>query len=265
MRTLTGGTAIVTGSTSAFAGAGADFVLNGFGAPADIEKERAAIETAFKVKGLYLPADTSKPVEIAEMLALGEKSLGSVDILLNNAGFQFVSPVEEFPIGKWDAIIAINLSLVFTASVPPYPAMKKRGWGRIINTVWAHWLVASPFKFDLCLGEARSPRADEDRCPRTRDVQDQLQLHQPRLCLDTACGAPDFTDTAQHDWRAGHKECASRRAADQGARHLRASRRTRAVPLQRRCRTDHERQPVHRRRLDGGLRRRTVFSSIWRF
>jgi hypothetical protein len=82
MRTLTGGTAIVTGSTSVFAGAGAEFVLNGFGAPADIEKERAAIETAFKVKGLYLPADTSKPVEIAEMLALGETSLGSVDILL---------------------------------------------------------------------------------------------------------------------------------------------------------------------------------------
>jgi 3-hydroxybutyrate dehydrogenase len=121
MRTLTGGTAIVTGSTSAFAGAGADFVLNGFGAPPDIEKERAAIETAFKVKGLYLPADTSKPVEIAEMLAPGDEPwLGRHPP--HNAGFQFVSPVEEFPIGKWDAIIAINLSLAFTASVPLYPA-----------------------------------------------------------------------------------------------------------------------------------------------
>jgi hypothetical protein len=124
------------------------------------------------VKGVYSPAEMSKSVEIAEMLALGAKSLGSVDILVNNAGFQFVSPVEDFP---------------------------KRGWGRIFNTVSAHSPVALPFKFDLCLGEARSPRADEDRCPRTRDVQDHLQLHQPRLCQDTASGAADFTDTAQHD------------------------------------------------------------------
>src|ERR1700719_2352840 len=105
MGTLTGKTAVVTGSTSgiglayarAFAGAGANIVLNGIGAPADIEKERASIEADFKVKAVHSPADMTKPNEIAAMVALGESTFGSVDILVNNAGIQFVSPVEEFP------------------------------------------------------------------------------------------------------------------------------------------------------------------------
>ncbi len=133
MGTLTGKTAVVTGSTSgiglayarAFAGAGANIVLNGMGAPADIEKERAAIESDFKVKAAHSPADMTKPAEIAGMIALGETTFGSVDVLVNNAGIQFVSPIEEFP---------------------PENGMKKRGWGRIINTASAHSLVASPFK-----------------------------------------------------------------------------------------------------------------------
>lgn len=151
---LAGKTAVVTGSTSgiglayarAFASAGANIVLNGFGAPADIEKERAAIESDFKVKAVYSPADMSKGAEIAEMIALGEKSFGSVDVLVNNAGIQFVSPIEEFPVEKWEAIIAINLSSAFYAIRAAVPLMKKQGWGRIINTASAHSLVASPFK-----------------------------------------------------------------------------------------------------------------------
>src|SRR5262249_57157234 len=123
MGALTGRNAVVTGSTSGiglamargFAGAGANVVINGFGAPADIEKERSAIETDYKVKALYSSADMTKPAEIADMVALGEKSFGSVDILVNNAGIQFVSPIEEFPIEKWDAIIAISLSSAFHA------------------------------------------------------------------------------------------------------------------------------------------------------
>src|SRR5437667_9979233 len=118
MATLTGKTAVVTGSTSGiglayartFAGAGANIVLNGMGAPADIEKQRASIETDFKVKAVHSPADMSKPGEIADMIALGEKTFGSVDVLINNAGIQFVSPSEEFPPAKWEAIIAINRS-----------------------------------------------------------------------------------------------------------------------------------------------------------
>ncbi|MGL4560180.1 MAG: SDR family NAD(P)-dependent oxidoreductase, partial [Afipia sp.] len=150
MGTLSGKTAVVTGSTSgiglayarAFASAGANIVINGFGAPADIEKERSAIEKDFGVKAVHSPADMTKPAEIAEMIALGEKTFGSVDILVNNAGVQFVSPIEDFPIEKWDMIIAINLSSAFHAIRAAVPGMKKRGWGRIINTASAHSLVA---------------------------------------------------------------------------------------------------------------------------
>src|SRR6266550_9227343 len=154
MGTLTGKTAVVTGSTSgiglayarAFASAGSNIVLNGMGAPADIENERAAIESDFKVKAVHSPADMTKPAEIAGMIALGENTFGSVDVLVNNAGIQFVSPIEEFPPEKWEAIIAINLSSAFYGIRAALPRMKKRGWGRIINTASAHSLVASPFK-----------------------------------------------------------------------------------------------------------------------
>ncbi|MBX9712034.1 MAG: SDR family NAD(P)-dependent oxidoreductase, partial [Xanthobacteraceae bacterium] len=112
MTNLSGKTAVVTGSTSgiglayarAFASAGANVVINGFGTPADIEKERSAIEIDFKVKAAYSPADMTKPAEIAGMIALGEKTFGSVDILVNNAGIQIVSPIEDFPLDKWDAL-----------------------------------------------------------------------------------------------------------------------------------------------------------------
>ena len=151
---LKGKTASVTGSTSgiglaiarAMAKAGANIVINGMGNAADIEKERAGIEKDFGVKCLYSPADMTKPAQIAEFVALGETSFGSVDILVNNAGIQFVSPIEEFPIEKWDAIIAINLSAAFHAIRAAVPGMKRRKWGRIINTASAHSLVASPFK-----------------------------------------------------------------------------------------------------------------------
>ena len=151
---LKGKTAVVTGSTSGiglaiargFASAGANIMLNGFGAAADIEKERAAIESEFKVKAVHSPADMSKPAEIAGMIALGESTFGAVDILVNNAGIQFVSPVEDFPPEKWEQIIAINLSSAFYGIHAAVPGMKKRGWGRIINTASAHSLVASPFK-----------------------------------------------------------------------------------------------------------------------
>jgi 3-hydroxybutyrate dehydrogenase len=88
----------------------------------------------------------TKPAEIAGMVALGEKTFGAVDVLVNNAGIQFVAPIEDFPIEKWDAIIAINLSSAFHGIRAAVPGMKKRGWGRIINTASAHALIASPFK-----------------------------------------------------------------------------------------------------------------------
>ncbi|HVZ27656.1 MAG TPA: 3-hydroxybutyrate dehydrogenase [Rhizomicrobium sp.] len=151
---LKGKVALVTGSTSGiglalartFAQDGAHVMINGFGDAGAIEKERSGIEKDFGVKALYSPADMSKPPEIAAMVVEAEAKLGSVDVLVNNAGIQFVSPIEDFPIEKWDQIIAINLSAAFHAIRAAVPGMKKRKWGRIINTASAHALVASPFK-----------------------------------------------------------------------------------------------------------------------
>src|SRR5471032_81033 len=149
-----GKVALVTGSTSGiglaiarlYAENGANVVINGFGDKDAIEKERSGIEKDFGVKAIYSGADMSKGAEIAAMIADAEKQFGSVDILVNNAGIQFVSPIEEFPVEKWDTIIAINLSSAFHGIRAVVPGMKKRGWGRIINTASAHSLVASPFK-----------------------------------------------------------------------------------------------------------------------
>jgi len=151
---LQGKSALVTGSTSgiglaiarAFAAQGSNITINGFGDKAAIEKERAGIEKDFKVKAIYSPADMSKPAEIADMIRTSEKTFGSLDVLVNNAGIQFVSPIEEFPVEKWDQIIAINLCSAFHTIRAAVPGMKARKWGRIINTASAHSLVASPFK-----------------------------------------------------------------------------------------------------------------------
>jgi 3-hydroxybutyrate dehydrogenase len=151
---LQGKSALVTGSTSgiglaiarAFAAQGANVTINGFGDKAAIEKERAGIEKDFKVKAIYSPADMSKPAEIADMIRTSQKTFGSLDVLVNNAGIQFVSPIEEFPVEKWDQIIGINLSSAFHTIRAAVPGMKARKWGRIINTASAHSLVASPFK-----------------------------------------------------------------------------------------------------------------------
>lgn len=151
---LKGKTAVVTGSTSgiglaiarAYAAQGANIVINGFGAPDDIEKERAGIEADFGVRARYSAADMAHGGAIAAMISEAESGFGSVDVLVNNAGIQFVSAVEDFPVEKWDAIIAINLSAAFHAIRSALPGMKQRKWGRIINTASAHALVASPFK-----------------------------------------------------------------------------------------------------------------------
>jgi 3-hydroxybutyrate dehydrogenase len=151
---LKGKSALVTGSTSgiglaiarALAADGANITINGFGDKAAIEKERSGIEKEFGVKAVYSPADMTKPAEIADMVKTAEKTFGSLDVLVNNAGIQFVSPIEEFPIDKWDQILAINLSAAFHAIRAAVPGMKSRKWGRIISTASAHSLVASPFK-----------------------------------------------------------------------------------------------------------------------
>ncbi len=147
-------TAIVTGSTSgiglgiaeALAAAGANVMLNGLGDPDEIEATRARIEQASGRRILYHGANMLKPEEIAALVEDTESDLGPVDILVNNAGIQHVCPVDEFPVDKWDAMIAINLSAVFHSIRTAVPGMKARGWGRIVNIASAHALIASPFK-----------------------------------------------------------------------------------------------------------------------
>jgi 3-hydroxybutyrate dehydrogenase len=151
---LKGKTALVTGSTSgiglaiarALAGKGANLVINGFGDPEEIERTRAALAQASGGSALYSAADLTKPAAIEAMMAEAEEALGPIDILVNNAGMQHVAPVDEFPVDKWDLIIALNLSAAFHTIRLALPAMKAKGWGRIINTASAHSLVASPNK-----------------------------------------------------------------------------------------------------------------------
>ncbi|WP_137042833.1 3-hydroxybutyrate dehydrogenase [Pseudolabrys sp. FHR47] len=151
---LKGKTALVTGSTSgiglatarALAADGANLMLNGFGDKDTIEAIRSGLEKEFGIKASYSGADMSKAAEIAEMVATTEKEFGSLDVLVNNAGIQFVANIEDFPVERWDAVIAINLSSAFHTIRAAMPGMKKRKWGRIINIASAHGLVASAQK-----------------------------------------------------------------------------------------------------------------------
>jgi len=151
---LNGRVAIVTGSTSgiglgiahALAAEGAAIVLNGFGPAAEIEALRQDFGARYGVAVRYNPADISKSADIAAMVQEAHDELGGLSILVNNAGIQFTAPIDAFPIEKWDAIIAINLSAAFHATRAAIPLMQQGGWGRIINIASAHGLVASPFK-----------------------------------------------------------------------------------------------------------------------
>jgi 3-hydroxybutyrate dehydrogenase len=151
---LEGKTVLVTGSTSgigqgiaeAFATQGCNIVLNGFGNAADIEAMRTQIAGAHGVKVRYDDADMSKPEAIEAMMTRAIREFGAIDVLVNNAGIQHVAAIEEFPVEKWNAIIAINLVAAFHTIRHALPTMKQRRWGRIINVASAHALVASPFK-----------------------------------------------------------------------------------------------------------------------
>ncbi len=147
-------TALVTGSTSgigegvarALAAAGNNIILNGFGDAAAIEKIRTSIEADSKVKCIYSGADMTKPEQIEALFKTAAETFGQVDIVVNNAGVQHVSPIEDFPVDKWNLIINLNLNSAFHTTRLAFPAMKKQKWGRIINIASAHALVASPFK-----------------------------------------------------------------------------------------------------------------------
>ena len=152
--TLKGKTALVTGSTSGIglgiaqtlAAQGANIVLNGFGDAKEIALLQTTIEKDYGVAVLYNAADMSKPAEIETLIRASAEKFGGIDILVNNAGIQHVANVEDFPIEKWDAVIAINLSSAFHTARLTLPYMKSKNWGRIINIASAHGLVASAQK-----------------------------------------------------------------------------------------------------------------------
>jgi 3-hydroxybutyrate dehydrogenase len=146
--------ALVTGSTSgiglgiatAFAKSGLDVMLNGLGDAGEIEKIRSSLEKEAGVRVLFDGADLTKPEGCAELVQRAEKDFGRLDVLVNNAGVQFVSPIEDFPVEKWNQIIALNLSASFHTIRASMKGMKARQYGRIINIASAHAHVASPFK-----------------------------------------------------------------------------------------------------------------------
>lgn len=148
--TLNGKAALVTGSTSgiglgiacALAEAGAQIMLNGFG---DVDAAITRV-SAFGTRVLHHPADVSDADQIADMIDLTEREFGSLDVLVNNAGIQYVAPIEDFPVERWNSIIAINLSSAFHSIRLALPGMRQRDWGRIINISSAHGLVASAQK-----------------------------------------------------------------------------------------------------------------------
>ena len=151
---LRGKVALVTGSTSgiglaiarAFAGAGCSVMMNGLGEGAALHKLAGELAGESSMKVASHPADMTRPAEIADLVTTTQATLGGLDILVNNAGIQHVDRIEKFPVEKWDAIIAVNLSASFHTVRAALPAMKERGWGRIINIASTHGLVASTHK-----------------------------------------------------------------------------------------------------------------------
>lgn len=151
---LRGKAALITGSTSGIglqvlktlAGAGCNVAMHGFGDPNQLKEMLGEIQAAHKVDVQLSSADLREPAEIRNMVRNVQEQFGRLDILINNAGIQYVSPVEDFPEDKWDDIIAVCLSSAFHATKAALPFMLQEGWGRIINTGSMHALVASPYK-----------------------------------------------------------------------------------------------------------------------
>lgn len=152
--TLRGRRALVTGSTSgiglgvarALAAQGADVMVNGFGDPEEIENLREEMAQHYGVNVACVNADLTQALEVKRLVESALREFGGLDIMVNNAGVQFVAPLEDFPVEQWDRIIALNLSAVFLGMKYAIPTMRAQGWGRIINIASAHGLVASPEK-----------------------------------------------------------------------------------------------------------------------
>ena len=234
---LEGKVALVTGSTSgiglaiarALAAEGARVMINGFGPQQEIE------EICAELGAVHDGADLSQPAAIEAMMKRCADELGGPDVLVNNAGIQHVSPVEDFPPEKWDAVIAINLSAAFHTIRLAVPGMKAKGWGRIVNTGSAHSLIASPNKSAYVAAKHGIAGLTKTRRAGNRGQRHHRQLHFARLRLDTAGRAADprHHESPQPHSRAGDERRAPRRPADQALRHARGGRSDRGLPVPR--------------------------------
>ena len=260
--------ALVTGSTSgiglgiarAFAAAGANVMLNGFGDKALIDKLLAEFESKYKIRAAHSAADMSKPAEIAEMVAHAARELGGVDILVNNAGIQHVAPVEEFPLEKWDAVIAINLSAAFHAIRAALPNMKARNWGRIINIASTHGLVASAQKAAYVAAKHGILGLTKVVALETATSGSHVQRDLPRLGADAACAEADRRSrcAGKDRSRCRKGEAARRKAAVARVRHTGANRRRSAFPVLCRRRADPRHRAAGRRWLDRPMSRLSI-------
>ena len=239
--TLKGKTAVVTGSTSgiglgiaeALAGEGCNVVLNSF---TDSDADHAIAERLAEthgVKARYIRADMSKPDECRALVEQAAEAFGPVGILVNNAGIQHVARVEEFPVEKWDAIIAINLSSAFHTIAAAIPAMRTARSGRIVNIASAHGLTASPFKSAYVSAKHGLVGLTKTVALELAEEGDHLQRHLPRLCADPDGGEPDRRpdEGAWPAARAGGEGGDAAAAADARIRQGRGCRRAHGVPV----------------------------------
>ncbi len=255
---LAGKVSLVTGSTSgiglgiarALAAAGSEIVLNGFGKPDEVADVQAKITSDYKVRVSYSPADMSKPAAIREMIEKTLQSSGRLDILVNNAGIQHVAPLQDFPIEKWDAILAINLSSAFHTTRLALPSMLENKWGRIINIASAHGLVASPFK-------SAYVAAKHGIVGLTKVTA--LETAEQGITCNAVCPGYVYTPLvgqgARHSARTSHPRRPAGTTAEQafcdGRRAWRACR----LPGERGCCIDHRRGLAGGWRLDRALER----------
>ena len=264
MGILKGKVAVVTGSTSgiglayarAFAGAGANIVLNGMGAPADVEKERSAIESDFGVKAVYSPADMAKPRRNRRAHHARGEDLRQRGCPREQCRRPARRPYRgvsgrQVECDHWDQPVL---------RLPRDPCSRARHEAARLGPYHHHGLGAFagriPLQVGLRRGQARHRGTHQDGGAGTSQVEDHLQLHQPRLRLDAISGEanPEYDGGAQHEEGSGDQRRPARGPADEGIRHGRAGGVAGAVPVQPRRRADHRRQPLDRRRLDGRSR-----------
>src|SRR5438105_3207213 len=263
-RPLTGKVSLVTGSTSgiglgiarALAEAGSAVVLNGFGIAAEIAKTRDQIAADFGVKVSYSAADMTSSDAIAEMIAATVAQTGRLDILVNNAGIQHVAPLDQFPVEKWDQILAINLSSAFHTTRLALPAMRQNGFGRIINIASAHGLVASPFKAAYVAAKHGIVGLTKVTALETAEEGITCNAIWPRLCLYAAGRGADRRagQGARNLARPGDPRSVARATAQQALLDRRGARCTHGVSVHRRGGHDHRYCAARRRRMDRALK-----------